>query len=603
METTRRELPETSSVEGREPEVDRPESPAESTGGAGRLAAAARTASRLLRHEWTLASVAGLLLAVVLTWPTLKNPWTTIPGDLADPTLQTWQVAWAGHALLTDPLAIWHANALWPATYSYVYTDTLLGYAPAGLFGSGVEAAVFRYNLLFVFAYALAFVGAYALVRQLGGVRTAAAVAGIAWAFAPWRMAHSGHLNILSTGGIALCLAMLARGHGWSLREGHRPHLHRPGWIVAGWLVAAWQVSLGLAIGLPLIYILAAAGVVVAVGLGWSRWRGGRWVLGRRVVVANLVGGALFGAVCIWLGTTYLRVVELYPQARRDLSWTEMFSPPLRGYLVAPADSWLWGDYFETARSQLSWPPEMTLLPGVTLIMLGVAGLSYSAFRLRYRLMLGLGVLVSGALGLGSNLAGGGDPGYMTLSRLLPGWDALRTPGRLMVWTSLLLAVLAAGAITEFVRQLPDTGWQRVAGRIVLVVPLVLVLAEGVNRTPTRRCRPRPRRSARPPNPCWSSPARASPNSTSCSGPPRGSPGSPTGSPTSYPQPAGHPHDEHVLPRPGQHRLPPAGRHPVRGRPAGSAGRHPWDGVTFRPVEGLGITREEIDGAVLYRLD
>ncbi|MGC5031258.1 hypothetical protein [Micromonospora sp. DT229] len=568
------------------------------------MAAAGRTASRLLRHEWTLASVAGLLLAVVLTWPTLKNPWTTIPGDLADPTLQTWQVAWAGHALLTDPLAIWHANALYPAMYSYAYTDTLLGYAPAGLFGSGVEAAVFRYNLLYVFAYALSFVGAYALVRQLGGVRTAAAVAGIAWAFAPWRMAHSGHLNILSAGGIALCLAMLARGHGWSLREGHRPHLHRPGWIVAGWLTAAWQVSLGLAIGLPLIYILAAAGLVVAVGLGWSRWRGGRWVLGRRVVVANLVGGALFGAVCIWLGTTYLRVVELYPQARRDLSWTEMFSPPLRGYLVAPADSWLWGDYFEPARTQLSWPPEMTLLPGVTLIMLGVAGLSYSAFRLRYRLMLGLGVLVSGALGLGSNLAGGGDPGYMTLSRLLPGWDALRTPGRLMLWTSLLLAVLAAGAITEFVRQLPDTGWQRVAGRIVLVVPLLLVLAEGVNRTPHPEVPPAPTAISSAPEPLLVLPGEGISEFHVMLWSTEGFPRVANGFANFVP-----PAQQDIrtmsmsFPDPGSIAfLRQAGIRSVVVLPDRLAGT-PWDGVTFRPVEGLGITREEIDGAVLYRLD
>jgi hypothetical protein len=47
-----------------------------------------------------------------------------------------------------------------------------------------------------------------------------ATVAGVARAYAPWRLAHAGHLNVLSTGGIALSLAMIARGHGWSLRTG-----------------------------------------------------------------------------------------------------------------------------------------------------------------------------------------------------------------------------------------------------------------------------------------------------------------------------------------------------------------------------------------------
>jgi hypothetical protein len=116
---------------------------------------------RWLSHEWPLAGAAALVLASVFTWPTLRHPWTTIPGDLGDPTLQAWQIAWAGHALLTDPLNLWHSNAFFPAPYTYAYSDTLLGYAPAGWFGSGMEAAVFRYNILYVLAYALAFVGVY----------------------------------------------------------------------------------------------------------------------------------------------------------------------------------------------------------------------------------------------------------------------------------------------------------------------------------------------------------------------------------------------------------------------------------------------------------
>ncbi|MFV2103560.1 hypothetical protein [Micromonospora sp. LOL_024] len=57
-----------------------------------------------------MATVAGLTFAVLLTWPTLKQPWTTIPGDLGDPPLQAWQVAWSGHALVTGPLNLWHSN-------------------------------------------------------------------------------------------------------------------------------------------------------------------------------------------------------------------------------------------------------------------------------------------------------------------------------------------------------------------------------------------------------------------------------------------------------------------------------------------------------------
>ncbi|MBM2615029.1 hypothetical protein JIG36_05580 [Actinoplanes sp. LDG1-06] len=398
-----------------------------------------------VRVECGLAALAAVVLAAALTWPALRHPATTIPGDLGDPTLQAWQVAWAGNSLHW-----WDSNTFFPAPYSFVYSDMLLGYAPAGWFGDGVEAALVRYNLLYVGAYALAAFGAYVLTRQLGVGPAAAAVAGIGWAFAPWRLAHSGHLNVLSIGGIALCLALLLRGH-----------VRRKPWtVLAGWLVAAWQVSLGFGIGLPLAYGLVLGCLVLA----WPVWR----LRDRRLLAADLAGGAVFALTCVLLGRLYLRVVELNPQARRGLEWTEMFAPPLRGYLVAPADSWLWGDHFTAARESLDWPPEMALMPGAALIVLGMLGVFWSVFRWRYRLLLLAGVWLTGLLGLGT------DPGYLTLSRVLPGWDALRTPGRLMIWISLLLAVLAAGLL----------GRLRGRWRALIVLPLALVLAEGVNRTP-----------------------------------------------------------------------------------------------------------------------
>ena len=190
---------------------------------------------RLARHEWTLAALAALLLAVVLTWPTLRDPASTIPQDTGDPTLQAWQVAWGGHALLTNPFQVWHSNTFYPEPYTYAYSDTLLGYAPFGMIGDGPVAAVVRYNLLYVLTHALALFGAYALARQVGAGRAGAAVAGVSFAYAPWKLAQAGHLHVLSIGGIALALAMLARGHGWSLRHGHRPDGSAPaGWSPGG---------------------------------------------------------------------------------------------------------------------------------------------------------------------------------------------------------------------------------------------------------------------------------------------------------------------------------------------------------------------------------
>jgi hypothetical protein len=560
-----------------------------------------------LQHEWTLAILGGLLIAAVLTWPTLKHPASTIPGDLGDPLLQAWQVAWGGHALLNHPLNLWYSNTFYPESYSYVYSDTLLGYAPAGWFGSGVEAAIVRYNLLYVLLHALAFIGAYALVRQLGAGRLAGAVAGVAWAFAPWRLAHAGHLNILSIGGIALSLAMLARGHGWSLRYGHRPQRHRPGWVVAGWLVAAWQVSLGFGIGLPLVYFLAGAGIVGAAGYGWFWWRRrARPAFGRRMLVANLVGGGLFAVTTVGLGMVYLKVVELNPQARRGLEWTEQFSPPWKGFFIAPGESWLWGERHALARSQLDWPPEMTLLPGLTLFGLACAGLVISVFPLRHRILLGLGVLATAFLALGRNFFGDGDPGYLTLSKHLPGWDALRTPGRMMIWTSLLLAILAAGVISAMVEWVASrpTDWRRPILRAALVLPLAMVVAEGVNRTGHPEVAPAPAamRVAREPLLVLPSDGlfELQVMLWSTDGFPRVANGLAGFTPTSqertravtglFPDPTSVSY------------LRDLGIRTVVVFPNQLADT-PWAGVVGRPIDGLGITREEIDGVLVYHLD
>ncbi|MBQ1044301.1 MULTISPECIES: hypothetical protein [unclassified Micromonospora] len=557
--------------------------------------------------EWTLAILGSLLLAVVLTWPTMRHPATTIPGDLGDPTLQAWQVAWSGHALLNDPANLWHSNTFFPERYTYAYSDTLLGYAPFGMVGSGFEAAVIRYNVLYVLLHALAFLGAYALARQLGANRWGGAVAGIAWAYAPWRLAHSGHLNILSSGGIALALAMLARGHGWSLRHGYRPERRRPGWAVAGWLVAAWQVTLGFGIGLPLVYFLLAAVLVAAGFYGWSWWRKReRPPFGRRLLIADLAGGAVFGAVTLLLGLVYLRVVDLNPQAVRSLDWTKMFSPPLIGFITAPGDSWLWGERHAAAREQLTWPPEMALLPGMTLIGLAAAGLFVSSFPVRHRVALGLGVLGTVLLGLGATLGGDGDPGYLTLSTLLPGWDALRTPGRMMHWTSLLLAVLAAGLVTALAESWHRPSahrWSRAVAPLVLLVPLALVTLEGVNRTPHPVVPTPPAAMRAASEPMLVLPAGGVGDLNymlwSTDGFPRITNGLGGFEPVTQAQTrvavATFPDAGSVAYLRG------IGVRSVVAVPSRAAGT-PWEGIENRPVDGLGITREDLDGTLLYRL-
>lgn len=455
---------------------------------AGRVA---RAVGRFLAHEWTLAVLGSLALAVAMTWPTLRYPRYTLPQDYWDPSLQAWQMAWTGHALLTDPGRLLHSNAFFPERWSFVFSDTLLGYAPAGMIGSGPEAALLRYNIMFVLAHALATFGAYALARQLGAGRIGAAVAGVTYTYAPWLLAQAGHLHVVSNGGIPLALAMLARGHGWSLRHGYRPEKRRVRWVYAGWLVAAWQLSLGFGIGLPFAYVLAGIGLVATITWVLRRWvvRPVRRPFGRRLFAADAVGGLIFAAVGGLLALPYFTVAKLHPQAERTLDDLAWYSPPATGFLTAPAESRVWGDLHEGARSTLPWHPEMTLLPGYVLYALALGGLFFSVWRVRHRLLLLAGVVVSMVLAMGTEFF----DGRFTLVPLfehVPGWNGLRTPGRLMLWATLLLGLLAAGSVSAFASRVRKISAARIPSwpnpwlRLATLLPLLLVTVEGLNRTP-----------------------------------------------------------------------------------------------------------------------
>ncbi len=472
---------------------DEPEDPWSAFGPApepvlGRVRRTVRAVGRFLVHEWTLAAVAALAVAAAMTWPTLRYPRYTLPQDYWDPSLQAWQMAWSGHILRTDPAMLWHANTFFPENWSFAFSDTLLGYAPAGLIGVGPEHAVLRYNIIFVLAHALAAFGAYALARQLGAGRIGGAVAGVSFTYAPWLLAQAGHLHIISNGGIPLALAMLARGHGWSLRYGYRPRRRHAGWALAGWLVAAWQLSLGFGIGLPFAYLLAGVGLVSVV-LWFVRRRRVKRPFGWRLLLADLFGGLVFAAVGGLLAIPFFTVAEQHPNAARTLAEIDLYSPPASGFFTAPAESRVWGELHEGARAVLPWHPEMTLLPGFALYALAAGGLFFSVWRVRHRLFLLAGVLVTMALAMGTRFFGGRFT-YVPLFDYLPGWNGLRTPGRMMLWTTLLLGLLAAGALTAFCIRVRELAAERVPPwpgpwlRLATLLPLVLVLAEGLNVTP-----------------------------------------------------------------------------------------------------------------------
>jgi hypothetical protein len=394
--------------------------------------------------------LAGILLAVLTSWPLVLHMPSRIAPDLGDPVRTAWEIAWVGHAMLHDPRHLFDANAFYPHPLSLAFSDSLLGYGPAAFFGSGTVAALVRYNLLFLWAWSLCFVGAYLLSRELGLRRLGAAAAGAAFAYAPYRVTEAGHLHVISSGGFVLALFLLLRGY----RHGSR------GLVLAGWLVSAWQVSLGFTLGLQYTYLL----LVLALLVLFFWWRG-RLTFGatrsepeerpagsrgplipRRLLVVTLIGIAVLGAVTVYQARPYLKVANEYPTAKRTLKEVETYSAGPAAFLSASSENRVWGEATEGMRAKVNSKNESVFFPGGLILVLALIGLAAGAYTRRLRLALLAGVVVCSILALGFGITGAGYP-YRLLYDYAPGWDGVRVPGRVFTLATLFYALLAgAGA-------------------------------------------------------------------------------------------------------------------------------------------------------------
>lgn len=461
--------------------------------------AGAATSPRPARRELLGVALLGVVLALAMHWPLPLHMGRDIAQDLGDPLVQAWQIAWDGHALARQPTELFQANTFWPMRDSLAVSDALVGYAPAGLIGEGTRAAVARYDALFLFAYALCFAGAWLLARELGAGRAGAAVAGLAFAYAPWRLEQEGHMHVISSGAIPLALFLLVRGY----RRG------RAGTILAGWLVATWQLSLGFTLGLMVAY-LAAAGTLAGAVVWWRR---GRPRPPRPVAAATAAGMACLALTAGLLARPYLRILDHHPEAERTIEDVAAFSGPPYEFLVAARSSRVWGDATAPLRDGLGAIPEMTLFPGLAILVLALAGWRLGdGLPRRLRRGLAIGVLVFAVLSLGFQLNGVSwlYP-YRWLYEFLPGWQGIRVPGRLHTLTTLCLALLAAaGAHALAARVRARWGARAAAGAVALAGLAILAEGWGLAQHPTVPLAPPGQRAA--PQPALHLPAEAPDN-------------------------------------------------------------------------------------------
>lgn len=441
--------------------------------------------------HWLWPPLAYLALSVLMTWPLAAHLGERLPG-LGDALLQSWSLAWAAHALGTDPASVWQAPIFYPYSDTAAFQDHHL--IQSALVAPLIWATgnpVLAHNLLALLSFALTGWAVFLLARDVavdaapGAPRSAigwaAFAAGCAVAFSSFRIAHLVHLHLLQTAWLAFALLFLRR----LLRH---PRAGRWGDAVLLGLFAGLQVGVSVYYGFFAVVVLGAYGIFWSVGALLRRVRDREpfpWPLLPRLALAVAIAAAIAGPMML----PYLRIYGTLGIVR-SLAELENWSAPLRAYISVVASNRLYGPLGEVVVDT----GEMVLFPGLLLAGLGLLAVGMGindrrrAFSdtdraaIRRGDLRFWGLLAAGALllsfGTAVRLVRYGDPlpiptPYPLLYATIPGFGSLRVPARWGWLVSLGLAMLAAVALARLLARLRPP-WRHLAG----AAAAALILAE-----------------------------------------------------------------------------------------------------------------------------
>lgn len=144
-----------------------------------------------------------------MTWPWVLHLRDTA-GDAADSYLMAWILWWNYHGTFTDPLNLFQANIFYPYRYTLAFSENIYGVALPffPLYALGFKPLTVH-GVATLAGFTLCGYGMFRLARTLTGSYGVAWVAGVAFAFVPYRFHHLPHIPYLWAGWIPLVLEAL----------------------------------------------------------------------------------------------------------------------------------------------------------------------------------------------------------------------------------------------------------------------------------------------------------------------------------------------------------------------------------------------------------
>jgi hypothetical protein len=316
-----------------------------------------------MRRAWH-ALAAYLALAVVATWPVARGLASAVPWDLGDPVLVMWVLAWDCEQLLailagdvSRIATFFDANVFHPAPLALAYSEHFLAQAVQILPVYAItKNPILCYNLLFVSTFALSGLGAYLFVRELTGDGRAAFVAGLLFAFAPYRMPQGPHLQVLSSQWMPFALYGFRR----YFDAAGGPPLRR-------WIPLAGAAAALVAQNLSCIYYMLYFTPFAVAYVIWETVQRRLWRSPKTLAALGAAAAAVI-LLSVPLLLPYAAVREALEYGRTR-SETIRYSADVYSYATASSGQLLWG----TAARAVP-KPEGDLFPGLVTLALAVVG-------------------------------------------------------------------------------------------------------------------------------------------------------------------------------------------------------------------------------------
>lgn len=311
-----------------------------------------------------------VLITLAMTWPLALGLASDVPGDLGDSLLNMWILGWGAEHLprvVTGQMSLsdfWNANIFHPEPLALSFSEHLFGQVLQILPLYHLTGnLILSYNVLFLSSFVLSALGMFLLVRDLlhgestsqSAIGWAAFMAGLIYAFVPFRIAQLAHIQSLSSQWMPIALYgfrrfLVTRNHG-PLAGGS-----------AALLMQNWSC------GYYLIYF-APFVVVFVVHQIFALGRAREW----RVWSAFGVAFAMVAAGTLPFVMLYLEGQRIH-DTERPIGEVIRFSADVFSYFSAPEALRVWGDVMQ------AYPkPEGELFFGLIPLLLAVVAVVAAA--------------------------------------------------------------------------------------------------------------------------------------------------------------------------------------------------------------------------------